>query len=80
MRFAGEDEERHLECILGVMMIPQDPATDAPDERAIAANEFLECGVFSAGDESIEPLGVRQAAEGPEVEECLQVTGGHLHP
>lgn len=80
MRFAGEDEERHLECILGVMVIPQDPATDAPDERAIAANVFLERGIFTTGDEPVEQLGVRQAAEGPDVEECLQVTASRLHP
>ena len=60
-RLAGEDEERRLEGVLGVVVIPEDPAADAPDHRAVAPDDRLEDRLLSPGDEAIQELPVRQS-------------------
>jgi hypothetical protein len=59
---AGQDEESGLEGVLGVLVVAQDVAADAPDERAVALHERGKGVLLLAVGEALEQLLVRQFA------------------
>ena len=77
-RLAGEDEERRLEGVLGVVVVPEDPAADAPDHRAVAMDDRLEDGPLPPVHEAIQELRVR--ASPPISPDARRGSGGHGPP
>jgi hypothetical protein len=55
----GQHEERRLEGVLDVMMVPEETSADAPDHRAVTSKEGLECSLVSMDCESIQEAAVR---------------------
>jgi hypothetical protein len=51
-RLPGQDEERRLEGVFGVVMIPEDASADAPDHGAMAMDDGVKDRLLSSGDES----------------------------
>ena len=77
-RLAGEDEEGRLEGVLGVVVVPEDPAADAPDHRAVAMDDRLEDGLLPPCHEAIQELPVR---ESPPIDpHARRGSGGHGPP
>src|SRR5262249_25433436 len=66
--------------LLGVVVVAQDPSADAPDHRAVAADDRLEDRLLPPLHEAFQELPVRQAAERAHLEEDLKVTDRPIHP
>ena len=77
---ACEHEEGRLEGVFGVVVIPEDPAADGPDHRAVAMHDRLEDGPLPSGHEAIQELPVRKPSYRPHAEDGLEVTDCHIHP
>ena len=80
MTFPGQHEERRLKGVFGVVMIPEDPAADAPHHRTVTPDEGLERRLFSIGGEPFQESPIRISAERPDAEEYLEATTDNLHP
>jgi hypothetical protein len=50
---AGENEENGLKSILGVMVIAEETAADAPHHRSMPADERLDRRLFMPGDKAL---------------------------
>jgi hypothetical protein len=76
---AGQDEERRLERVFGVVRVAEQAATDAKDHRPVPLDERGE-GQFPRlarpGREAIEQLAVRQATDRADVEQRPEPCGG----
>src|SRR5262245_11702756 len=70
---AGEDEERGLEGVLGEVGPAEDAPTDAPDERAVTAEQDREGIRIAAVGELFEQLGVGQLGGPGQAGERAQV-------
>jgi hypothetical protein len=68
---AGQDEECGLERILGVVMIPEHPATNAPNHRPMAPDQGLEGRLLPMGSESLQESPIRESMKSPLAEEQL---------
>ena len=79
MALPGQHQERRLEGVLGVVVIPQDPTADAPDHRAVTTDQGLERRLFSMGCEPLQEPPVRKSSERPHAEERLEFPAGNLH-
>ena len=74
-----EHEEGRLEGVLGIVVIAEDAAADAPDHRAVAMNEGPERLGLSVVHEPIQQLPVRMDSMDTEIEERLDITGQSTH-
>ncbi len=75
-RLAGQDQERRLEGVLGLVRVAKDLAADAEDHRAMTFHQGGEGdlgGLIASGCEAIEELRVAQADNRPGVEERLEM-------
>src|SRR5207244_5513557 len=75
----GEDEKRCLESVLGVVVIPEDTAADAPDERPVSLDDRLEGRGLTPFHEPIEQLPVREQPDGALVEERAELSNRRMH-
>jgi len=57
---AGEDQERGLPGVLGVVWVTERPPAHAEDQRSVAFDEHGESGVVLVADESLQQLAVAQ--------------------
>ena len=80
MTFSGQHEERRLEGVLGVVMIPEDPAADAPHHRAVTPDEGLERRSLLDRRRTAPGAPVRKSSERAHAEERLEIASGNLHP
>ena len=75
-----QDQERRLEGILRILLVAQDPATDAPNHRSMAVHQGSKGGLVTggkeAGQERAVPVGEGQLAE---LFECLAQAIYHDH-
>src|SRR5262249_35735207 len=78
-RAAGEDEEGGLEGVLGVVVVAEDPAADAPDHRPVALHQGLEGGLLATRDEAFQELAVGEPDERPRLEEGAEVPEAWVH-
>jgi hypothetical protein len=51
--FPGENEERILECVLGEVIVPKDPAADAVDSRTMTADQVRKCDLIARLNEPV---------------------------
>lgn len=79
-RLASQNEERRLQRILGVVVIPQHAATDAPDHRTVAVDRHRKDGVLPASQETLQELPVRQPTKRAHLEEGLKTTACRIRP
>src|SRR5262249_18805702 len=75
----GEDEKGGLESVFGIMMIPQNPAADAPDHRAMTPHQRFQKDTLLAGDKVLQELSVRQPGDRTRLEERLKVVDCCTH-
>ena len=77
---AGQHEEHRLERIRRGVVVAQHPAADAQDHRAVPLHQRRERrlgrGDILPAEEPRQQLGIRQPADGADVEQRLQVVGG----
>ena len=73
-RFANQDQEDGLEGVIDVVRIKKPAAADAEDHRAMARQDFLECGLVALRKETLEQLALTQAGERAGTEKRLQVS------
>ena len=73
-RSSGEDEERRLERILGVVVIAEDPVANAPDHRGVTVDEGLENRLFAVHKETFQKLAIGQPVDRPQAEQNLDLT------
>ena len=59
-RLADEDEEGGLEGVLGVVVVAEDAAADAPDHRAVPPHQGFQGRWLSAADEALQQLPIGQ--------------------
>ena len=59
-RLADEDEESGLERILGVVVIAQNTAADAPDHSGMPAHEHFESRCVLPAEEALQQLPIGQ--------------------
>jgi hypothetical protein len=59
-----QDEERYLENVLCVVLVPKCTAAHAPDQSGVAPQQSLECLVVTISDEALKELGVGLLAIG----------------
>ena len=71
---AGEDQERRLERIFGVVRVAEDRAADAQDHRAVPVHQDGERGLVPPGQEAIQQLPVGQPRARPRDEEGLDLS------
>jgi hypothetical protein len=57
---ADQDEERGLKGVLGVVVVAQDAAADAPDHRTVAAHQGSDRGLVALFEEACQELGVAE--------------------
>ena len=70
----SEDQKRRLEGVFGVVVIPEDAAADAPDERPVSLDNRLESRGVALSDEPIEQLPVREHPDGALIEERAKLS------
>ena len=58
----GQHQERRLEGVLGVVMVPEKTSADAPDHRAVTSKEGLESRLVSMGCKSLQQPPVRESS------------------
>ncbi len=58
-RLAGEDEERGLEGVLGIVVVAEDAPADAQDHRPMPPDDRLERRLIATCDEPFEQIAVR---------------------
>ena len=77
----GEDEEGRLKGVLGIVVVSEDPAADAPDHRAVALHQgFEERHPRRRATKPVQELSVRQPDERPRPEKRLYVSAvPHSH-
>ena len=75
----SEDQERRLEGVFGVVVMPEDPAADAPDERSISLDDPLEGRSVTPSHEPIQQLPVREHPDGALVEERAELSNRRMH-
>ena len=86
MRLADEDEEGGLQGVLGIVVVAEDTATDAPDHRAVPPHQRFEGRSFSAAHEALQQLSVGQVRSLQQLQGAAQVLddlahlGGHFLP
>ena len=78
-RLACQDEEGGLEGVLGVVVIPEDTATDAPDERPVSLDDRLEGRGLTPFHEPIQQLPVREQPDNALVEERSKLSTRRTH-
>ena len=78
-RLPGEDQERRLEGVFGVVVIPEDAAADAPDERPVSLDDRLEGRGVTPFHEPIQQLPVREHPDGALVEERAELSNRRMH-
>src|SRR5262249_19071321 len=61
-RLADQDEERRLEGVLGVVVIPEDAPAHAPDHRAVPPHQRFEGRPRAAADEALQQLPVGEGS------------------
>jgi hypothetical protein len=79
-RLASEQQERGLESVFGVVIVAEHLPTDAPNERAVAADQLGERVAVAVGGEAGEQIGVgvgRVPARADEVQERCERSAGH---
>src|SRR5262249_12258266 len=76
---AGQDEERGLEGVLGVLFLAQETAADAHHQRAVALHEGREGGILTQGGEPAQRLAIAQLAGGLGVNPLAQVLQQRTH-
>jgi hypothetical protein len=52
-RLPRQDEERHLENVLCVVLVPQSTVAYAPDQPGVPPQQSLECRVVTVSDEAL---------------------------
>ena len=60
---AGQNQERRLERIFGVLRMAEHSAADAIDQRPVAPHQRLECGLIAAIRKPAKQVGVGDAAD-----------------
>lgn len=63
-----------MERFLGIMVVAEHAAADAPDHRAMAFEKHLERLLIAIGDELLQELTVRKTADSSQLEQGLQVS------
>jgi hypothetical protein len=77
---AGQDEEGGLERILGVVVVAEGTAADAPDQRAVPAHEGREGGFIAVSHETLQQVFIGHASPVPQQRGCAQVLDDPAHP
>jgi hypothetical protein len=66
-------------AFLGVVVVPEDTAADAPDHQAVAADDGLADGPLAPPHVAIDQLPVGECPRRPHVEEGSQVMDRRIH-
>ena len=72
---ANQDEERGLKGVVGIVGVGQDATANPKDHRAMTFDQGRESkfrGLAVAGQEAVDKLRIREAGDGPDVEERPQ--------
>ena len=72
-RFADQDQERRLECVVDVMRIGEPATADPQDHRAVPLDEGLQGQFVAVGHEPIQELAFVQAGDAPALEEPVDL-------
>jgi hypothetical protein len=71
--FVEEDKKGGLKSVLGILLVGESPAADAPDHRRMPPHEGLERRAIPAADEALQQLAV-----GPFLSFPQQLGSAHL--
>ena len=78
---AGQDHERDLEGVFGVVGVAEQALTDTEDERSVPHDQGCEgqlCLCASVRREALEQLAIGQSGDGPAVDDRAELTS-HSH-
>ncbi len=77
---AGEDDERGLGRVVGVVRVAEHAPADVADHRSVPPDDRLERRLAPAVDEALQQLAVAQSRDRPVLEDRPQRPPGHLDP